>query len=655
MNTRITKRSICAIGLGGWAAFASALSIGPLTGSPTVGQPLAVTAPIQFDEPAQGNAPGCVSAQVRYGDQRLDSARVQIELKPDATRQGALARITSAALVDEPVVTLVLRAGCGIQTSRSYVLLADPPRGEALALGAASTLAVASPVPGSTAPSGPVAAAKHRVRAAAPAPTQLTPSTRIGAAGTARDRGLQGGRLQLAVWDPNSQGQPWLRASAELTSVPAVDAAQRAAAAALWRALNAQPQDLLRTADRLRGLEAELGSLRSVAGRHGSEIRSAREALQEAQGQRHLDLLLVTLLALLAGSAGAVVWHRRRRAGAAAADSWYAPPERWSGGDEVVQEELLPAPADPDAAAAAQPPVVYREAVPMPRARVATPVTKPFEFALPEAKAPQPPVSFDDPGGLKVDALLGAQQQAEFFASLGQVDEAVSVLESYLEDSSEQPVLAYLELFRIYHGTGMRIEYEALQTTFRQTFGMDVASFGQDRQEHRELEQFPGPLTRIAAAWPSERSQEIIEELLFKRPATPRDLLSLDAYRDLLWLYSLGQDIVHGPTAPAGLQLRGDRGLSNDHFILPWAVGESEGPAELSLERLATIEVAPQLNAFAVDIDLNSMRGEPTEPAALEPVPEPAQPPTITQPMDATHAFDAFDAVMESESRRHRR
>lgn len=445
-------------------------------------------------------------------------------------------------------------------------------------------------------------------------------------------------------------------AAAELKSLPSMDAAQRTAATALWRALNAQPQDMLRTAERLRALEAELASLRSLADRHRSEILAARESLQGAQRQRHVNLLVATLLALVAGSAAAFFWHRTRRAGAraASADSWYAPPEPWSGGDDVVREEPRPVIGEPVAAAAAQPGVVYREAAPMPRPQAPRPVLTPFEFTLPEASAPLPPVSFHDPGGLKVDALQGAQQQSEFFASLGQVDEAVSVLRSYLEESSEQPVLAYLELFRIYHGAGMRVEYEALQTTFRQAFGMDVASFGQDRQEHRDLELYPGPVTRIASAWPSERSQEIIEELLFKRPATPRDLLSLDAYRELLWLYSLGQEIVHSMRTAAGLQLRGDRSdLSNDHIILPWAVGEAEGPAELSLDRLTAIEVAPEPNAFALDIDLNSMRGEPTQAAALAPAREPVPRPAIAPPV--TDATDAFDAVMESESRRHHR
>jgi hypothetical protein len=245
----------------------------------------------------------------------------------------------------------------------------------------------------------------------------------------------------------------------------------------------------------------------------------------------------------------------------------------------------------------------------------------------------------------KVDALHGAQQQSEFFASLGQVDEAVAVLTSYLDETRERPPLVYLELFNIYRVVGMRVEYEELQSVFRQTFGMDVPSFGEYKQDHRELEAHPVAITRIASAWPSRASQEIIEELLFRKPATPRDLLSLEAYRELLWLYLLGHEIVCSTGLPAGLQLLGDRGLPNNHFILPWAVGEQDGPPEISLDRLSFIDVAPELNAFAVDIDLTTVRAE------LPPLSAQAGPGAGAQSHDPD-AFSAFDAAMESESRR---
>ena len=145
------------------------------------------------------------------------------------------------------------------------------------------------------------------------------------------------------------------------------------------------------------------------------------------------------------------------------------------------------------------------------------------------------------------------------------------------------------------------------------------------------------PVTRIAAAWPSDRSLAIIEELLFKPPATARDLLSLQAYRDLIWLYALGQEVVHQTRSP------------NDHFILPWADAGQDQPTELSLDRLATIDVAPELTAFGVDFDLTETGGD-SHPATEVRLPQFEATAPATGAPDADLA--AFDAAMELESRR---
>ena len=142
--------------------------------------------------------------------------------------------------------------------------------------------------------------------------------------------------------------------------------------------------------------------------------------------------------------------------------------------------------------------------------------------------------------------------------------------------------------------------------------------------------------------------QEVIAELLFKKPATPRELLSLEAYRELLWLYDLGQEIVYCTGSPAGLQLQGDRGVSHDRFILPWAQGEEAGPEQLSLDRLTGIDVAPELNAFGLDIDLTAMRGGAAAHAP-EIAPQPPTPQATEAPVSDT---SAFDSVMDSLGRR---
>lgn len=278
----------------------------------------------------------------------------------------------------------------------------------------------------------------------------------------------------------------------------------------------------------------------------------------------------------------------------------------------------------------------------------------PLEFSLPEAPpAPSPIAQPDQSVGLRVDSLQGAQQQAEFFGSLGQYDEAIAVLSEYIDAVGEKPVLAYLELLRIYHGIGKRVEYEELQSQFRKAFGADVAGFSEFREETRELEAYPVAMMRVTSSWATADGQDTIEDLLFKRPSTPRDVMSLQAYRDLLWLYGLGHDIVHSNQSPAGLQLLGDSGLPNNHFILPWAVGQEEGPPELSLESLRSIDVAPELQAFGVDIDLTSMPTESVQHSWRDEATGPqSMPGALAIQTVVPDLPDSFDDVMDGQTRR---
>jgi hypothetical protein len=415
----------------------------------------------------------------------------------------------------------------------------------------------------------------------------------------------------------------------------------------------AQPQDPLRTPQRLQGLEGDVKSLRGVATRHRDEIRLVSESLRDNRSQRDAGLALTVALAMLTGGAAAFAWHRSRRLRVPqAGTSWFGSIAAPAYGDEYLVDDEpaagapLARPTEVAAPVAPARPHGGSGAPAMP-SMAAPAALAPIEFSLPDAAsagtpaAAAPSVQTHD---FKVDALHGTQQQAEFFGSLGQSDEALAVLTGYLEESGEQPVLVFLELFRIYHGTGQRSEYEQLQSRFRRIFRLEVADFDDYQEDQSELDLYPMAVARIATAWPSKESQQVIEDLLFSKPATPRQLLSLRACRDLLWLHGLGQEIVHGRGAPAGLQLPGGGGLS-DADILPWAADAQHDPSGLSIERLHAVEVASGSEAFAVDVDLNavhSLAARAAEPAA----------PTEPAPLASPDEMNAFDQVMESVSRK---
>lgn len=146
---------------------ASAVSLGRVRGVPLIGRGLDVSVPATL---AAGDAANLgAQAEVYYADNRVDGNRVQVTVEPGPTADEPTIRIRSSAAVDEPVVTVYLRAGCAGALSRRYVLFAEFVP-DAPASGA--TLAAVS---GSAAPAAltPIAAI---VAGAATGPDPLPPA-----------------------------------------------------------------------------------------------------------------------------------------------------------------------------------------------------------------------------------------------------------------------------------------------------------------------------------------------------------------------------------------------------------------------------------------------------------------------------------------------
>ena len=149
----------CCMLLGGVAP-ALALTLGSLQGPVWIGRSMDVALAL-YAEAGEDMAALCLEADVFYADTRQDPRGVSLSFKAGLPGQPAMLRIASAALVDEPMVTLHVRAGCVHKTSRRYVLLADPPL-DLPAPAPAPPLAASPPAP----PAPPAASA----RASEPSP-----------------------------------------------------------------------------------------------------------------------------------------------------------------------------------------------------------------------------------------------------------------------------------------------------------------------------------------------------------------------------------------------------------------------------------------------------------------------------------------------------
>jgi pilus assembly protein FimV len=137
--TAVILAAICAAGVALLPLPALALGFGAAAESATLGRPLDFSVALRLD-PAETLEPACVAAEVTLGDRPLPREAVNVVVERGGAGPTRL-RVLTSMIVDEPVVSVSITAGCGGSITRQYVLLADPPA--ALLAPSASGFAVA--------------------------------------------------------------------------------------------------------------------------------------------------------------------------------------------------------------------------------------------------------------------------------------------------------------------------------------------------------------------------------------------------------------------------------------------------------------------------------------------------------------------------------
>lgn len=586
----VTTRTL-ALAACGWliACDAAALTLGRARGAVLVGRPLELAIPVTLDA-ADPDGP-CADGELFYGDQKL-SRPPSVRWEPGANRQGAL-RVSSPQVVDEPMVTLYLRVGCGQSVTRRFVLLAElPPEVEPAAplvtVPARPSVAARQPRAGETAPRA-AAEASPRAAAAAPGPSpaparrrrepaaaappapapaarsqgeaaepplaatpprQSRAAQRQQRAAAANERAAGRPRLQVDLLDLAPERDPTLRMSPELGPLAPADPQARQAAAALWAALRRTPEESLQEGLKLQALEQDLQSLRLLTQQNAAAVTQMRAQVEKAQSEKsQVSGLVFLLLAALAAMVGWAVWQWRRGLRHRPGRSWF--------------EGFKPAPAGgvPPAAplAGGEPPQPTDLDPTLPpsrpaRAGTAAPAGQPFMGRPSENSEFQQSMG----GAVRmvgVQELIDVHDKADFFLALGQHDQAVAVLEAHVHDQVETSALAWMDLLDMYHSLGKRVEYERLRAEFRQRFSVQVPDFDHFDQPSSSLENYGRALSRIVALWPSRRVLSVIEESIFRKPGLPgADPFSLEAYRELVLLYNIAREVAP-PEDSMGMQL----------------------------------------------------------------------------------------------------
>jgi len=575
------------------AANALAASLGRVRGAAIVGGPLDVTLSAQLDG-AENPSSVCLSAEVFFGDSQISPDKVRTSISPGAGAGEVLVRIRTTVVLDEPVVTLYAREGCQQKNSRKYVLLAEMLGDNSVPVPSTFVQAPAVAAAGTAAPSqaGP-SKAKPQTRPSTAMASSLTmpPARRVGkqAPPPAPVR-KPGPRLQLAPVDLAAERDPALRASPELLTLPSADAQQRASAAALWQALNAQPQDMVRDSQRLKSLESDVAAMLAQSRKTEQAVTDLRGQLEQARQERYSNWLVYALGAvlLLALLAAGFFWRRDRQHALRLSHWWDK--EAGQGKASGFADETGPASRSAGLAPAPMPAVdldldalQFESTRKLPASRPAEPVDRP-EF-LPSL------------GGLSgmprivnAEELFDVQQQADFFVSLGHPDKAVDVLRLHIMDNVETSALVYLDLFDLYHSLGRKDDYDALRKDFHRMFNAQVPAFDDYAMDTHGLEYYVAALTRIESLWPTPKVLDVLEESIFRKPDSRSEVFSLAAYRELLLLHSIAKKIVTLPAEPgegAGAPAPGAPSLA---AALPQA--SSFGPTNI-LPLSARLQEAP--------------------------------------------------------------
>ena len=628
------QRKILLVFLLGVAFNSAALTLGRVRGAALVGQPLDVTiqAQISGDE-----TPGslCAEADVFHADTRQEPSRVRVTVE-GATQQTANIRVTSSTPVDEPVVTIYLKAGCSQKITRRYVMLADVPT-EPAAVVAPSLPVVVPPVvaaPSAAAPSsatapggaGPAdtgsnwAGAQAAPAVAAAAPAQATSPTRKRPPAPAKTRQAINKKPlpkpavvakvetpppaavkkeEIAVAPKAAASSTATKPKLEEKPAPIAESGQSRLkldpmlslaerVTTLEATATAPTPEAARDAQRVQTLEESVKTLVALAAKNEASMLDMRNRLQKAEAERGVPMAwLYGLGALsLACLAGLAYLLMRQKSGEAKAerDDWWSPSK--SAPTSVIQNRDA-ATAPPSGRGALRDDGASTVAVnPQSRAPAAAMMQDNPESEIDVSLVEMSESNFDNlmrsgqaHGALRKGPLPAAtdmastrvqpmeiarsinseqifdiRQQAAFFVSLGQTDQAVRILENSINERGESSPLLYLDLLDIFHSLGLKQDYHQFREDFNLLFNSRVPEFSDYQNEGRSLEEYPHVLAHVTALWSTVKAQMVIEASIFRDPLDDKSKpFELAAFRDLLLLHAVAQSNTRGDSGISGL------------------------------------------------------------------------------------------------------
>ncbi|HQQ68855.1 MAG TPA: hypothetical protein PLL92_00875 [Alicycliphilus sp.] len=654
------------------ASGVAALSLGPSRGAVVLGSPIDLMFEVRPDA-GKDLSSSCLSAHLVSGATTISDSRVQVT--PVLGGAVPMVRVQARITADEPVLTVTLAAGCEGRVTRTYTFLADPPSAAQAAVQRSLDLAGTAARGGDGRPDAGAPAARPRglaraldlqgedtaplARAAARPARPATPKT--------VDKPLRPRALAPDPAAPRLVVEPldlWLdtpltlRLSREeplLISPP--DEAKRAQFAALRKALNAAPESLQESIAQLDKLQADAAAQGQQLQAEQATVAELRQRLEQVEAHSFSATWVYGLGGLLALAVGAVAWLARRprreelqawrhsvarnaglKNGAVAFDGpdgqqqWQVEPD--------AQDTWQPSSVPPQEEPGDHLPVDAPDTVPVGPSAVAT-----EPAPLDAATAPAAPKAARVQQIVPPEAVFDIQQQAEFFISIGEHEQAIEVLRAHIEEHGDAMPWAYLELLRLFHMLGRTQSFNRLREQFQERFNVRVPGFGQFQNGGHCLDDYSEALAEIEALWSSPDVMGVLDGFLFRRDAQHEvERFDLEAFDDLLLLLAIAQTTpAHLRGAPPPRARTTPRVNANANRVsLPPERSLDSVAGDLTLMPSGYDVLTPQPEHAALDVDLSQLRA-PDIALSDDSAVSAAHPPAVGFGMDS----DKFELSFE--------
>lgn len=634
------------------ASQVSALSLGNSQGNVQLGSPMDLVFQLKPDAGHTAET-SCVAADILMGDVPL--ARGDFTLVP----QGNSVRVQTTIPVNEPLLAVKLSAGCSATMTRSYTFFADPPGSMAASVQPIdlSKFQAAAPLPAALVAGS--AGASTATRAAA---TPRRPAKHAVNPRAAQDNSLPAYFVPSMVASADTVDIPApeetpAKSASQPAAVPSgtadaqaadTDAVADAAAVGTGAAAAAPLPDTVPEAEspiaeatqvllqanteRIDALEGQLLALKKQLTSNLTEISTLQRQLVEAQNAG-LPVWVHAALGLLALALACIAWllQRLRQERLKTQNDWantvlavensasLTRVDTDSAAVHTGKGQLPSAPVtSPVAAAKAEPvakPVASvaaaslhtRDSVPQAQALTQFPDTAFAESSI-QPPSLAPATMFPLTEVLTAQALFDVQEQAEFYASIGENDQAIEILQAHIAEHENSSPLAYVELLQLLFRLGRMDAYEEVRQQFQKHFNVHIPDFlGFSRKGCDLWSAHPDVLAQIEALWPTDEVQELLRNLILRKNEAAQRF-DLAAFDELLMLYNVAKST---PAASRGA-MHGRRRTAPSEAPLPEIAPE--------VTPVQTVPPLPEVPGAASPVQTAAAPAAEAPPAEAPPV-----------------------------------